>query len=321
MADGNSVLSIVDLKPPRKVRKAAQPRSRGRNKQITANVAATSANAPDAMPLATQSAMPAQGFQHSQAGDKPSRLGAVLLLVAFAVAVLGIGINAQTGWRFGTTMMSAATFAGLSIAADVLAVTLPTVAVALWLRSRWALASAAWATWGLSLALAVLASIGFVNRHVGDTAAVRQAVVSTAAALTAQRDAAIATAKRAVAAAAESRDAECKIRGQRCRALEREEQARLTELSAVLALPLPAAPPVADADPQLSGVLRLANWAGLRVTADDLGNLRLALMALLPNLAGLILCFGVALYWGASAAVPDDRHAAVSAVANRAPIK
>ena len=319
MADGNSVLSIVDLKPPRKVRKAAQRRSRGRNKQTAVNVAATPANASDAVPLTTQSAMPASRFRRP--GDKPSRLGAVLLLVAFAVAVLGVGINAQTGWRFGTTTMSAATFAGLSIAADVLAVTLPTVAVALWLRSRWALASAAWATWGLSLALAVLASIGFVNRHVGDAAAVRQAVVSTAAALTAQRDAAIATAKRAVAAAAESRDAECKIRGQRCRALEREEQARLTELSAMLALPLPAAPPVADADPQLAGVLRLANWAGLGLTADDLGNLRLALMALLPNLAGLILCFGVALQWGASPAAPDERHAIVSAVANRATIK
>jgi creatinine amidohydrolase/Fe(II)-dependent formamide hydrolase-like protein len=65
-------------------------------------------------------------------------------------------------------------------AADVLAVTLPMVAVAL--------ASAAWATWNLSLALAGFASIGFVNRHVGDAAAARQAVASTAAARTAQRD-------------------------------------------------------------------------------------------------------------------------------------
>src|SRR6185437_14288884 len=306
MADNNSVLSIVDLKPPRKPRKAARPRSRARKKPAAANAAEIPANAPDVMPLplSTQNVVPAPRIR--RLGDKPSQLGAILLLVAFAVALLGIGINAQTGWRFGTTMMSAATFAGLSIAADVLAVTLPTVAVALWLRWRRALASAAWATWSLSLALAVLASIGFVNRHVGDSTAARQAVVSTAAARTAQRDAAVATAKRAVTAAAESREAECKIRGRRCRALEREEQARLTELAAALALPLPAAPALADADPQLAGVLRLANWAGLRVTADDLGNLRLALMALLPNLAGLILCFGVALRWGASPAMPTD---------------
>lgn len=309
MADGNSVVSFVDLKPPRKPRKAARPRSRGRAKKTSANAAEAAPHAPDIMPLATQSVAPASSFRRW--GDKPSQLGAMLLLVAVAVAGLGIGINAQTGWRFGTSMMSAATFAGLSIAADILAVTLPTVAVALWLRWRRALASAAWATWSLSLMLAVLASIGFVNRHVGDAAAARQAVVSTAAALSAQRDAAIATAKQAVAAAAQSREAECKIRGQRCRALEHDEQTRLTALAAALALPVPTAPAVAEADPQLAGVLRLANWAGLSVTADDLGNLRLALMALLPNLAGLILCFGVALRCGASPDMPMNGQTAL----------
>jgi hypothetical protein len=299
MAEANSVASVFALKPPAKSRAAARPRNRGRKKQITAKSNLTEPTAPAAIPLMTRSVTPAPRhlriFRHAQAADRSSLLGAMLLLVTFAVAALGIGINAQTGWRFGTTLISAATFAGLSVAADILAITLPTVAVALWLRSRWALASAAWATWALSLALAVLASIGFVNRHVGDAAAARQAVLGTAAALTAQRDAAITTARQAVAAAAESRQAECTIRGPRCRALEQEEQARLSELSAALAVPMPTAPRVADADPQLAGASRLASWAGLRFTTDDLSNLRLALMALLPNLAGLVLCFGVAL--------------------------
>jgi hypothetical protein len=308
MADGSSVASIVELKPPARERTIARQRNRARKKQITAKAAATPANSPEVTPLMTQSVTPAlwrpQIFCRSQAVDHSSRLGAILLLVTFVVAALGVGINAQTGWRFGTTLISAATFAGLSVAADMLAITLPAVAVALWLRARWALASAAWATWALSLALAALASIGFVNRHVGDAAAARQAVLQTVEAQSAQRDAAITTAKRAVAAAAESREAECKIRGQRCRALEHEEQLRLSELSAALALPLPAAPRVADADPQLAGALRLASWAGLRATADDLSNLRLALMALLPNLAGLLLCFGVALRLGPRVAAP-----------------
>jgi hypothetical protein len=299
MADGNSVASIVELKPPAKDRAAVRQRNRGRKKPIAAKVGITPANAPGVIPLMTQNVAPASPalaiFRRSQTADRSSQLGAILLLVTFAVAALGVGINAQTGWRFGTTPISAATFAGVSVAADVLAIMLPTVAVTLWLRSRWALASAAWATWALSLTLAVLASIGFVNRHVGDAAATRQAVLGTAAARTVQRDAAIAIAQQAAAVAAESRQAECRIRGPRCRALEQEEQARLTELSAALTLPLPATPRVADADPQLSGALRLASWAGLRATADDLSNLRLALMALMPNLAGLVLCFGVAL--------------------------
>jgi hypothetical protein len=298
MAEASSVASVFALKPPAKGRTAAQPRHRGRKKQLAAKPDVTAANAPSAIPLTAQSVTPAprlQIFHHAQAAERSSLLGAMLLLVTFAVAALGIGINAQTGWRFGTTLISAATFAGLSVAADVLAIALPTVAVTLWLRSRWALASAAWATWALSLALAVLASIGFVSRHVEDAAAARKAVLGNAAALTEQRDAAITTARQAVAAAAESRHAECTIRGPRCRALEQEEQARLTELSAALALPMPAAPRVADADPQLAGASRLAAWIGLRFTTDDLSNLRLALMALLPNLAGLVLCFGVAL--------------------------
>jgi hypothetical protein len=319
MVEGNSVASVFELKPPAKDRTAARQRNRGRKKPITAKAAATAATAPGVIPLMTQSVTPVsprlQIFRRSQAADRPSLLGAMLLLVTFAVAALGVGINAQTGWRFGTTLISAATFAGLSMAADVLAIALPTVAVALWLRSRWALASAAWATWALSLALAVLASIGFVNRHVGDAAAARQAVLGTAAALTAQRDAAITTARQAVAAAAASRQAECTIRGPRCRAAEQQEQARLTELSAALALPMPAVPRVADADPQLAGALRLASWAGLTATADDLSNLRLALMALLPNLAGLVLCFGVALRRSPSSAAPVGTQPSAYAVA------
>lgn len=318
MADGNSVASIVELKPPAKPRIAARRRNQGRKKQVDAKTGLTAETSPGVTPLTTQSVTPASPrlelFGGSHAMDRASRLGAMLLLITLVVAALAIGINAQTGWRFGTTLISSATFAGLSVAADMLAITLPTVAVALWLHSRWALASAAWATWTLSLALAVLASIGFVNRHVSDAAATRQAFLNTAAALTAQRDAAITTAQRAVAAAAKSREAECKVRGRHCRALEQEEQRRLTELSAAQALPLPAAPRLADADPQLAGVLRLANWAGLRATAGDLSNLRLALMALLPNLAGLLLCFGVALRLGpppaSPAGTPPSAHGA-----------
>jgi hypothetical protein len=319
MADGNSVASIVELKPPAKDRTTVRQRSRGRKTQGIAKAGVTPASSAGVMPLMTPSVAPAslrlQMFRRSEAVDLPSQLGAMLLFITFVVAILGVGINAQTGWRFGTTPISAATFAGVSIAADMLAITLPTVAVALWLSSRWALASAAWATWTLSLALAALASIGFVNRHVSDAAAARQAVLTTAAALTAQRDAAITTAKRAAAVAAESREAECKIRGQRCRALEQEEQVRLTELSAALALPLPAVPHVVDADPQLAGALRLASWAGLHATADDLSNLRLALLALLPNLAGLVLCFGLALRRDPPSAVPVGAQPSANGVA------
>jgi hypothetical protein len=73
------------------------------------------------------------------------------------------------------------------------------------------------------------------------------------------------------------------------------EQARMSELTAAIASLVPTAATIADPDPQVTATVRLAQWAGLGVTATDIGNLRLVLMALLPNLAGLVLAFGSAL--------------------------
>ena len=46
---------------------------------------------------------------------------------------------------------------------------------------------------------------------------------------------------------------------------------------------------------QVTGAVRVASWAGMNLTAVDVSNLRLALIGLLPNLAGLVMAFGVAL--------------------------
>jgi hypothetical protein len=219
----------------------------------------------------------------------------VLIVLAFAIAGLAIGINAQIGWQFGTTRLASVTFAGLSVAADMLAIVLPSAAVALWWNRRHLLATAAWATWALAVVMAMLASVGFASLHMGDTAAARAAIVTTAAATADQRTAALDAARVVAQAATVARQAECQKRGPLCRELEHVEQVRMTELTAAIASPVPTAATIAEADPQVTGAVRLATWVGLGVTATDIGNLRLALMALLPNLAGLVLCFGVAL--------------------------
>jgi hypothetical protein len=219
----------------------------------------------------------------------------LLITTAVVIAALALIINGQTGWRFGTTTLAATTFAGLSVAADVLAIVLPSAAVALWWNRRRLLAISAWATWTLAVVMAGLASVGFASLHMGDTAAARAAIVTTATATTNQRSASIEAARAAAQAATVARQGECQRRGPLCRDLEHVEQARMAELAAAIAAPVPTAATIADADPQVAGAVRLAQWAGLGVTAIDIGNLRLALMALLPNLAGLVLCFGVAL--------------------------
>jgi hypothetical protein len=220
-------------------------------------------------------------------------VGTLLIILALAIAGLAIGINAQVGWHFGTTPLAAGTFAGLSIAADMLAIVLPSAAVALWWNRRRILSASAWVVWGLAASMAMLASLGFASLHMGDTAAARAAIVTTATAD--QRSAAIEAARGAAQASTVARQGECQRRGPLCRDLEHVEQARMSELAAAIALPVPAAATISDPDPQVTGAVRLAQWIGLGVTATDVGNLRLALMALLPNIAGLVLCFGIAL--------------------------
>jgi hypothetical protein len=222
-------------------------------------------------------------------------IGVVLMGTATAIAVLAITINAQTGWRLGTTPLAGMTLAGLSIAADILAIVLPSAAVALSWNRRWALAVGAWLTWSLAASMATLASVGFASLHISDTAAARAAIVSTATETSSQRTAAIETAKAAADAATKARAAECLKRGPKCREMEHLEQARLSEIQAAIAAPLPTVATIADANPQVTGAVRLATWAGINLTAVDVGNVRLALIGLLPNLSGLVLAFGVAL--------------------------
>jgi hypothetical protein len=177
----------------------------------------------------------------------------------------------------------------------MLAIVLPSAAVALWWNCRRILSASAWVVWGLAASMAMLASLGFASLHLGDTAAARTAIIATATVAADQRSSTIEAARAAADAATKSRVAECGRRGPLCRDLEHVERTRMSELAAAIALPVPPAATITDGDPQVTGAVRLAQWIGLSVTATDVGNLRLALMALLPNLAGLVLCFGLAL--------------------------
>jgi hypothetical protein len=234
-------------------------------------------------------------MSHLMSNHHGRAIGLVLVATALAIAALAIGINAQTGWRYGTSPLAAWTFAGLSVAADMLAIVLPSAAVTLWWNRRCALSLSAWATWVLAATMATLASVGFASLHISDTAATRAAIVATSTAMTGQRSAAIEAARAAAQAATVARQAECQKRGPKCRDLEHIEQARMTELQSAISIPVPTAATIADADPQVAGAVRLASWVGLNLSAADIANLRLALMGLLPNLAGLVLAFGMAL--------------------------
>jgi hypothetical protein len=152
---------------------------------------------------------------------------------------------------------------------------------------------AAWLTWLAVATLATLAALTFSSVNLHDRATARAATISQAAALATQRDSRIATAQTAVATAKQAREAECAIRGNRCRELEAKELMALGTLQEAIASPVPAAATIADAVPEISAAVRLARWVGLGASAEDFANLRLALMALLPQAAGLVLAFGL----------------------------
>src|SRR6516162_1673159 len=213
-------------------------------------------------------------------GDRT--LGMVVLVsIAVAIGILALAVNGQTGWRFGTTTLASVSFAGFALAGDLLVLVLPAAAVALWHARRPVLAVSAWATWTLAAALAALASLGFVELYTSDTAAVRQAIIATSSSLGKQHEDGIAAAQLAATAAAKAREAECAIRGQRCRDREGDERVALDALKKAIADPVPTVASISVADPQVAAALRLATWVGLKPTADDILNLRLALMAIL----------------------------------------
>jgi hypothetical protein len=232
-------------------------------------------------------------------GASPKRiapgLGLGLLAIGSAMIPLAVGINAQMGWRFGTTPESAVAFAGLSGLVDAATTVLPAAAMAAWLARRWITGTTMWLVWVVAFTAAALASVGFASVNLSDTSAARAAAVATFMARTESRDSAIKAARMAASTATSSRAGECQIRGPKCRELERLEQTRLSELNIAIALPLPPAPSIGDADPQVAGAVRLAAWVGASLTAADVGNLRLGIFGLLPNLAGLFLGFGWAL--------------------------
>jgi hypothetical protein len=183
----------------------------------------------------------------------------------------------------------------MAMAADLLALVLPTAAAGLWHARRPGMAILAYLSWTLTATLTTLASVGYIELHTSDTAAGRRAIVATSAAVTDQRRAGITVAQLGAETARRAREAECEIRGPRCRERETDERTALAALTAAVAVPTPPVATITDPDPQVTAAQRLSAWVGLKLTTDDVVNLRLALMAILPNIAGLVLAFGIAL--------------------------
>jgi hypothetical protein len=129
----------------------------------------------------------------------------------------------------------------------------------------------------MTFAFAVLAGVGFASTNIADTTLARASRPS----------AAVATAQAALGDAMSARDRECKGGvGKFCR----EREATVNERRQ--ALDLATQTVVHTADPQTESAIQIVAWVThgmLQPTGNDFAMLRLVLMALLPQIGGILL--------------------------------
>jgi MarR family len=254
--------------------------------------------------------------------------GAALAALAVAVAWFGIRINAWYGGTLGHTPEASALLSGLGVSADVLALILPTTARTLWTDGRRMAAAVAWALWTITIAVALMATVGFAALNIADTTAAR--ATTEHAALTARIERLRSerggiTESRSVAAieaelqrtqpsaatvwrvTAGCRDVTLPASGEACAPVLALRRAQATaERRDVLDADLREAesqlkllPSVMATDPQADTAARLISWmsfALVTVTSNDIHLARIAGMTLVPQLAGLVLMLAATLW-------------------------
>jgi len=256
--------------------------------------------------------------------------GAALAVLAVVVAWFGIRINAWYGGTLGRNSEASTLLSGLSVAADVLALILPTAARTLWTDRRRMAAAVAWALWIITIAVALMATVGFAALNIADTTAARAKTVTERAALTARierlrTERSGITESRSVAAieaelqrtqpgaaavwraTAGCRDVTLPASGEVCAPVLALRQAQATaERRDVLDADLREAesqlqllPAVIATDPQVDVAARLISWMSfglITVTSNDINLARIAGMTLVPQLAGLVLMLAATIW-------------------------
>src|SRR6266852_5792480 len=87
----------------------------------------------------------------------------LLVTAAFALAGVGVTMNGAFARSLGSSDVSGWLFLAIGVAADMVALAIPSCAARLWGTHRRAAASAGWAVWFMSFVFAVTAGIGFAS--------------------------------------------------------------------------------------------------------------------------------------------------------------
>jgi hypothetical protein len=154
---------------------------------------------------------------------------------------------------------------------------LPSTAAGLWHTGQRATALVGWAVWLVTFVFAVTAGIGFASTNISDVTLVRASRVTPA----------VTSAQGMLADAMAARDRECKGGvGRFCREREALVAERRQLLDAAMTSVGQAADPQTDASDQAG---RVISGGMVRPAPEDFAMLRLILLALLPQIGGMLL--------------------------------
>jgi hypothetical protein len=274
MATDNSA-TIVTLHQPRPKTPAERARAyRLRKKTGTALVVTTTPKPP--VTIVTP-VTPSRVTQAVTASRRRSVGSMLLTFAAFALFGVGLTMNGWFAHGLGSTSAAGWLFMALGLAADLVALAVPSCAAALWQARRRGTAAAGWAIWAATFVFIVTSGIGFASTNVADVTLSRASRVTPAVTL----------AQTSLADAVTSRDRECKSgTGKFCR----EREAAVNERRQALDAATRAVQQTAD--PQVEAAAKIVSWVSagkVQPTGDDFAMLRLILLALLPQFGGVLL--------------------------------
>jgi len=279
MAD-DAIASIIALHQPKRAKTGAQ---RARAYKPRKRRKAKAAPSPDTESQSSESLIPVDFSSANSAFAEspvtPSHRVASILLAAAAFALAGVGITTN-GWfarSLGSSDSAGWLFLAIGVAADLAALVLPSCAAGLWHTRQRATSLAGWAAWVMTFAFAVTAGIGFASVNITDVTAARATRVSPA----------VTAAQSALSDAMSARDRECAHGvGKFCR----EREAAVAERRQILDTAVASVGQTAD--PQNDAAIKIVAWVThgvLRPSGDDFAMLRLVLLAMLPQIGGILL--------------------------------
>jgi hypothetical protein len=230
-------------------------------------------------PVALQAVEPLS--EPAQPSPRRQLFAPVLLSIA-ALALAGVGIT-MNGWfarSLGSSDIAGWLFLAVGVAADVVALVMPACGAGLWHAGHRATALVGWAVWVMTFVFALTAGIGFASTNISDTTLARASRTTPA----------VAVAQAALGDAMAARDRECKGGvGKFCR----EREAAVAERRQAVDTAMHAVEQTAD--PQTDAAIRVVAWVSrgaLQPTSNDFAMLRLVLLALLPQIGGILLMVG-----------------------------